>query len=51
MVNGDCSLIDACKELIQQKKMTGVDIEDAFWIDIDTPEALAYANPKLRGNV
>ena len=51
MVNGDCSLTDACKKLIQQKKMTGVDIEDAFWIDIDTPEALAYANQKLRGDV
>lgn len=48
MVDGDCSLSDGCRQLIAAKKMRGVDIGDAFWIDIDTPEALAYALNKLR---
>lgn len=47
MVDGDCSLSDGCRQLIVAKKMRGVDIGKAFWIDIDTPEALAYAINKL----
>jgi choline kinase len=48
MVDGDCSLSDGCKKLIAANKMRGVDIGNAFWIDIDTPEALAYAINKLQ---
>ena len=47
MVDGDYSLSDGCKKLIAAEKMRGVDIGNAFWIDIDTPEALAYAINKL----
>ena len=47
MQDGDCSLSDGCQILIRQSKMLGVDIGDEFWIDIDTPEALAYAIEKL----
>ena len=47
MVDGDCSLSDGCKKLIAAQKMRGVDIGNAFWIDIDTPEALAFAINKL----
>jgi len=47
MVDGDCSLSDGCKKMIATGKMRGVDIGDAFWIDIDTPEALAYAIHKI----
>jgi choline kinase len=43
MVNGDCSLADGCRHLIAQGKMRGVDIGNAFWVDIDTPAAVAYA--------
>ncbi|MCI0694911.1 NTP transferase domain-containing protein [candidate division KSB1 bacterium] len=48
MVDGDCSLTDGCRQLIASGKMQAVDIGQAFWIDIDTPQALAYATDKLR---
>lgn len=48
MVDGDCSLSDGCKKLIAATKMRGVDTGNAFWIDIDTPEALAFAISKLQ---
>jgi choline kinase len=48
MVDGDCSLSDGCKKMIADNKMRGVDIGNAFWIDIDTPEALAFAINKLQ---
>lgn len=47
MVDGDCSLSDGCGQLIKVEKMKAADIGQAFWIDIDTPEALAYAIRKL----
>lgn len=47
MIDGDCSLSDGCRRLIEANKMRGVDIGEAFWIDIDTPEALAHAIHKL----
>ncbi|MCL4704398.1 phosphocholine cytidylyltransferase family protein [bacterium] len=48
MRKGDCSLSDGCTQLIAAGKMRGVDIGAAFWIDIDTPEALAFAIEKLK---
>lgn len=48
MLEGDCSLSDGCIQLIAAGKMKSVEIGEAFWIDIDTPEALAFAMEKLR---
>ena len=47
MIDGDCSLSDGGKELIKDQKLRPVDIGQGFWIDIDTPEALAYAIAEL----
>jgi len=43
----DAGLADGCRRVIASGKMKGIDIEAAYWIDIDTPEALAYAISKL----
>ncbi len=48
MIDGDCSLSDGCSQLIANGKMKSVEIGEAFWIDIDTPEALAFAMERLR---
>lgn len=48
MVAGDCSLSDGCQVLITQNKFKAVDIGDSFWIDIDTPESLAFAIRQLQ---
>ncbi len=41
--NGNCSLSDGMRKLAQAGKFRAFDIGDAAWQDIDTPEALAYA--------
>lgn len=41
--NGSCSLSAGCNELIDQELLGGVNINDSFWLDIDTPEALHFA--------
>lgn len=43
---GNYSLSDACNILIHDGKMGGIDIEDDFWIDVDTAEALRYVQDK-----
>ena len=40
---GSCSLSVGCNLLIKQKLLGGVDIEDSFWLDIDTPESLHFS--------
>jgi choline kinase len=39
---GRDSLSDACNLLSKEGKMKAVDIKDSLWIDIDTPEMLAF---------
>ena len=40
---GDCSLADGVRAMARDGKVRGVDIGDAWWQDIDTPEMLAQA--------
>ena len=41
--NGDCSLSDGMRELAQEGKLRAFDIGDGHWQDVDSPQALAYA--------
>ncbi|WP_433968558.1 NTP transferase domain-containing protein [Tunturiibacter gelidiferens] len=40
---GNCSLSDGMRMLGRESRLRAFDIEDAAWQDVDTPEALAYA--------
>ncbi len=40
---GDCSLADGVRLLAEEGKMRAVDVGDAWWQDVDTPEMLAQA--------
>jgi 1L-myo-inositol 1-phosphate cytidylyltransferase len=48
---GDASLSGGMRQLIQAGQLQGVDIGDGFWIDVDTPESLAYAERELLNRV
>jgi choline kinase len=41
--DGNCSLSDGMRQLGRDRKLRAFDIGDAHWQDVDTPEALAYA--------
>jgi 1L-myo-inositol 1-phosphate cytidylyltransferase len=41
--NGNCSLSDGMRVLGKSGRLRAFDIGDASWQDVDTPEALAYA--------
>ena len=43
MNNGNCSLSDGMRLMAQQRKLRAFDIGDAMWQDVDTPDALGYA--------
>ena len=40
---GDCSLADGVRLMAADGKVRAIDIGDAWWQDIDTPEMLAKA--------
>ena len=49
--DGDCSLADGVRSMASQGKACAVDIGDAWWQDVDTPEMLACAETQLRSRL
>ena len=48
--DGDCSLADGVRAMAEDGKARAIDIADAWWQDIDTPEMLAAAEKVLSGS-
>jgi choline kinase len=44
----DCSLADGVRAMANDDKVRGIDIGDAWWQDVDTPEMLDQAARHLR---
>jgi 1L-myo-inositol 1-phosphate cytidylyltransferase len=42
--DGNCSLSDGMRQLAREQKLKAFDIGDAHWQDVDSPEALSYAD-------
>ena len=42
--DGNCSLSDGMRRLTRDRRLRALDIGDASWHDLDTPEALAHAD-------
>jgi choline kinase len=49
--NGDASLSEGVQLLADSGKMEALDIVDAYWQDVDTPEMLAHAEELLRNQI
>jgi dTDP-glucose pyrophosphorylase len=43
----DCSLADAVQLIADDKNVRAIDIGDAWWQDVDTPQMLKYAEKQL----
>jgi 1L-myo-inositol 1-phosphate cytidylyltransferase len=48
--NNDCSLADGVRLMASDGKVRAVDIGDAWWQDVDTPEMLGHAEAQLRAS-
>jgi 1L-myo-inositol 1-phosphate cytidylyltransferase len=46
--NGDCSLADGVRLMAEEGNALAVDIGEAWWQDVDTPEMLARAEQEVR---
>jgi choline kinase len=46
--DGDCSLADGVGSMATKSRARAIDIGDAWWQDVDTPEMLAQAEKHLR---
>lgn len=46
-VNGDCSLADGVRLMANAGKVRAIDIKDAWWQDVDTPEMLQRAEQEF----
>lgn len=46
---GNCSLSDGMRQLAGERRLRAFEIGDAQWQDLDTPEALAYAEGTFDG--
>lgn len=51
MKDGDCSLSDGMRWLIERNKLRFFDIKDSWWLDVDTPGALRQAERDLFKNL
>ncbi|HVN80531.1 MAG TPA: NTP transferase domain-containing protein [Terriglobia bacterium] len=47
--DGNCSLSEGMRELARERKLRALEIGEASWQDVDTPEALAYAESIFEG--
>src|SRR5215831_7296584 len=47
--DGNCSLSDGMRRLIRERRLRALEIGEAQWQDLDTPEALAYAEGVFGG--
>lgn len=47
--DGTCSLSDGMRELARERSLRALEIGDAHWQDVDTPEALAFAERVFAG--
>src|SRR6266446_1763013 len=47
--DGDCSLSDGMRQLASQRRLRAMEIGEAQWQDVDTPQALAYAEGVFDG--
>ena len=47
--DGNCSLSDGMRQLARERKLRALEIGEAHWQDVDTPEALAHAENVFRG--
>jgi|SRR5271166_3295948 len=47
--DGNCSLSDGMRQLAGERRLRALEIGDGQWQDLDTPEALAYAESVLGG--
>ncbi len=48
--DGNCSLSDGMRELARERSLRALEIGDAHWQDLDTPEALAHAEGIFNGH-
>ena len=46
--NDDCSLADGVRLMAAEGNALGVDIGDAWWQDVDTPQMLARAEEEMK---
>lgn len=47
-LDGDCSLADGVRLMASEGKVRAIDIGDAWWQDVDTPEMYAHAEAHFR---
>jgi choline kinase len=48
--DGNCSLSDGMRQLAEERRLRALEIGDAHWQDVDTPEALAHAEEAFDGH-
>jgi 1L-myo-inositol 1-phosphate cytidylyltransferase len=49
ITDGNCSLSDGMRQLARERRLRALEIGDAGWQDLDTPEALAHAEGIFAG--
>ena len=47
VAGSDCSLADAVQLMAGDEKVRAIDIGDAWWQDVDTPQMLKYAERQM----